>query len=284
MKWQQDAVMTQRAAGGGTAEGWLPAHATAVPMWPCVGLDCSSLAPARIPVVVDLISVLQRWRYCMWTGNLRWEVQAKTRSETHRPRLQQCPEVSERVTKESPSTLFHPCTGGLNSLRFQPTACVAEETGARDAGPVFAAVVLFMVIYLAPGELRLDGEEVPAAKKCLAIVVFVSTLWATEVCIATRIADAHGTPRTASCSLGRDQRTLIARGHLTAQAIPLYVTSLLIPLLSVSCGALLPPPPSTPCPAGDAACLSAQFVPYKPPQAAKEVCAQVFPKAPSPTK
>ena len=88
--------------------------------------------------------------------------------------------------------------GGLNPLRFQPTACVAEEIGARDAGPVFAAVILFTVIYLAPGELRLDGEEVPAAKKCLAIVVFVSTLWATEVCIPTRIADAHGTPRTAS--------------------------------------------------------------------------------------
>mmetsp|Transcript_13928 Transcript_13928/g.33765 ORF Transcript_13928/g.33765 Transcript_13928/m.33765 type:complete len:557 (+) Transcript_13928:246-1916(+) len=126
----------------------------------------------------------------------------------------------------------------LKKRDASPVPTAAPLSGFRVV-PVAVAVVLFLLIINAPGELKMDGVEVPAAKKCLAIVVFVSALWATE-------------------------------------AIPLYVTSLLVPLLSVACGALLPPPPTVPCAALDSECIRAQFVPYKPPQAAKEICAQFF--------
>jgi hypothetical protein len=49
------------------------------------------------------------------------------------------------------------------------------------APQVGAAVLLLLGILGYPGDMELDGSPVPAAKRCLAILVCVSTLWATEV-------------------------------------------------------------------------------------------------------
>jgi phosphate transporter len=58
------------------------------------------------------------------------------------------------------------------------------------------------------------------------------------------------------------------------EAIPLYVTSLLVPLLTVATGALLPA--SQDCATGDKACIMARFAPYPTHLAAKEICGQFF--------
>jgi phosphate transporter len=105
--------------------------------------------------------------------------------------------------------------------------------------PAILAVIFFLSILHFPGDLELEGVPVPAARKCMAILVCVSTLWATE-------------------------------------AIPLYVTSLLVPLLTVGTGALLPPPPPGGCAEGDKACGEARFAAYPPHLAAREICAQFF--------
>jgi phosphate transporter len=103
--------------------------------------------------------------------------------------------------------------------------------------PAIFAIVAFLAVLYFPGEMELDGVPVPAARRCLAILVCVSTLWASE-------------------------------------AIPLYVTSLLVPLLTVSTGALLPA--SANCPPGDKNCTTNRFAPYPTHMAAKEVCGQFF--------
>lgn len=105
--------------------------------------------------------------------------------------------------------------------------------------PLAAAVaILFIVLSWPGGDMMLDGLPVPAAKKCLAILLSVSTLWATE-------------------------------------AVPLYITSLLIPLLVVSTNTLLPPT-GPDCPANDIACLQKRYIPYPTSIAAKELCGQFF--------
>ena len=78
------------------------------------------------------------------------------------------------------------------------------------------------------GEMQLDGVPVPAAKRCLAILVCVSTLWATE-------------------------------------AIPMYITSLLVPILVVATQALLP-----------AQDKPGRFESMDPAATAKEICGQFF--------
>ena len=72
--------------------------------------------------------------------------------------------------------------------------------------------------------MEFQGSPAPAARRCLAIVSLVSILWATE-------------------------------------AIPLHITSLLIPLLTVLSGALTPP---------------GSNVPYPAKRAAKEICGEFF--------
>ena len=122
-------------------------------------------------------------------------------------------------------------------------ASPARLQGAPAAKSVFrlpqaaAALALLLAILQYQGEMELDGSPVPAAKRCLAILVCVSTLWATE-------------------------------------AVPLYVTSLLIPILTVATQALLPGGP--PCPATDGACKQLRFTPLGAPAAAKEICGQFF--------
>ena len=103
--------------------------------------------------------------------------------------------------------------------------------------PSMLALVLFVVILNFPGEMELNGSPVPAARRCLAILVCVSTLWASE-------------------------------------AIPLYVTSLLVPLLTVGTGALLPP--SMNCKENDKTCLESKVAAYPTHLAAKEICGQFF--------
>jgi phosphate transporter len=103
--------------------------------------------------------------------------------------------------------------------------------------PAILSIVFFFAILNFPGEMELNGSPVPAARRCLAILVCVSTLWASE-------------------------------------AIPLYVTSLLVPLLTVGTGALLPP--SVSCKDSDKACLESRFAAYPTQLAAKEICSQFF--------
>jgi phosphate transporter len=86
--------------------------------------------------------------------------------------------------------------------------------------------------------MELDGLPVPAARKCLGILICVSTMWATE-------------------------------------AVPHYVTSLLIPMLVVSTGTLLPPKGKD-CSLRDKACLAERYKPYPPHEAAKEITGQFF--------
>ena len=102
---------------------------------------------------------------------------------------------------------------------------------------VAVALVLLVGILAYPAEMEMDGSPVPAAKRCLAILVCVSMLWATE-------------------------------------AIPLYVTSLLIPILTVATQALLPA--SAECAPTDVQCKQARFTPLAAPAAAKEICGQFF--------
>jgi hypothetical protein len=110
-------------------------------------------------------------------------------------------------------------------------------TPTFKAPQVCVAVLLLVGILGYDGEMQLEGSPVPAAKRCLAILVCVSALWATE-------------------------------------SIPLYVTSLLIPILTVATKALLPA--SAQCAATDAQCKEARFVPLGAPAAAKEICGQFF--------
>jgi len=103
---------------------------------------------------------------------------------------------------------------------------------------VGVSVLLLLGIWWGPwGDMVLDGIPIPAAKKTLGILFCVSALWATE-------------------------------------AVPLYITSLLIPLFTVMSGSLLPP--STECKPGDVACFTKRYTPYPPGVAAKEVCGQFF--------
>ena len=132
--------------------------------------------------------------------------------------------------------------GETSASKMSPRGAIQGTTAALFRGvklvPLCIAALAFLVVLRFPLELTLDGVDVPAAKRCLAILICVSTLWSTE-------------------------------------AIPLYVTSLLIPLLTVGTGALLPPP-GPPCAANDEACKAARFAPYAPQLAAKEVCGQFF--------
>ena len=102
---------------------------------------------------------------------------------------------------------------------------------------VMLATFLFLSILGYGGEMEHEGSPVPAAKRCLAILVCVSALWATE-------------------------------------AIPLYVTSLLIPILTVATQALLPS--SAKCADTDVQCKGMKFTPLAAPLAAKEICGQFF--------
>lgn len=105
--------------------------------------------------------------------------------------------------------------------------------------PVMIALFLLVFMCFGPlGDMHLEGVAVPAARKTLGVLMCVSTLWATE-------------------------------------AVPLYVTSLLVPLLTVLTGSLLPPSKGE-CKVGDAACFAAKFSPYPPAVAAKDVCGQFF--------
>ena len=124
-----------------------------------------------------------------------------------------------------------------------PQAKAAKPKSLPTATAVFklpqvaVALLLLVGILRWGGELELDGLPVPAAKRALAILVSVSTLWATE-------------------------------------AIPLYVTSLLIPILTVATGALLPA--SAGCAGADMSCMEGRFTPMPAPAAAKEICSQFF--------
>jgi hypothetical protein len=105
---------------------------------------------------------------------------------------------------------------------LQESAKKRGMLGSVKWGGLIAGLISYAWILLAwpGGELKLRGVAVPAARRCLAIVSLVSVLWATE-------------------------------------AVPLHITSLMVPLLTVVSGALLPP-------GGDAA--------YSPSKAAKEIC------------
>lgn len=105
--------------------------------------------------------------------------------------------------------------------------------------PVMIALVLLWVMCAGLfGDMYMEGSPVPAARKTLGVLMCVSTLWATE-------------------------------------AVPLYVTSLLVPLLTVLTGSLLPASKGE-CTAGDQTCIAAKFTPFPPAAAAKEVCGQFF--------
>jgi hypothetical protein len=108
-------------------------------------------------------------------------------------------------------------------------AAAAKKRGMLGSvkwGGLIAALLSYAGILLAwpGGELMLRGVAVPAARRCLAIVSLVSVLWATE-------------------------------------AVPLHITSLMVPLLTVVSGAL-------PAPGGGAF--------YSPSRAAKEICGEFF--------
>ena len=90
------------------------------------------------------------------------------------------------------------------------------------------ALLMLVGILRYGGEMRLEGVPVPAAKRCLAILVCVSTLWA-------------------------------------AEAIPMYITSLLVPILVVATQALLP-----------AQVKPGRFESMDPAATAKEICGQFF--------
>jgi hypothetical protein len=59
------------------------------------------------------------------------------------------------------------------------------------------------------------------------------------------------------------------------EAVPHYVTSLLIPMLVVATGTLLPPKGKD-CSLRDKACLAERYKPYPPHEAAKEITGQFF--------
>jgi hypothetical protein len=82
----------------------------------------------------------------------------------------------------------------------------------------------FVMLHWPGGEMELKGVPMPAARRCLALVLLVSFLWAFE-------------------------------------AIPLHITSLLIPLLAVVSGTLIPLEGGAPLP---------------PAKAAKEICSEFF--------
>ena len=90
---------------------------------------------------------------------------------------------------------------------------------------LLVGIISYSLILLAwpGGELKIKGVPVPAARRCLAIVTLVSILWASE-------------------------------------AVPLHITSLMVPLLTVVSGSLPP--------LGGAA--------YSPNKAAKEICGEFF--------
>jgi hypothetical protein len=113
--------------------------------------------------------------------------------------------------------------------RNEPLQDAAKKRGMLGSvkwGGLVAALLSYAWILLAwpGGELKLKGVAIPAARRCLAIVSLVSVLWATE-------------------------------------AVPLHITSLMVPLLTVVSAAL-------PSPGGDAA--------YPPSKAAKEICGEFF--------
>ena len=122
----------------------------------------------------------------------------------------------------------------LEKARNPPPPPAAPAFRAPQAAVAFLLLAGVLVL---PGDLAFEGNPVAAAKRCLAILVCVSTLWATE-------------------------------------AVPLYITSLLIPILTVATRALLPA--SSPCAAADKACHEARLMPLAAPTAAKEICGQFF--------
>jgi hypothetical protein len=121
--------------------------------------------------------------------------------------------------------------------KSQTPAASTKPAAVFKLPQVSVALLLLIGILKYPVELELDGLPVPAAKRCLAILICVSTLWATE-------------------------------------AIPLYVTSLLIPILTVATSALLPA--SAACAGSDVACMQGRFTPMGASAAAKEICGQFF--------
>ncbi|EKX47116.1 hypothetical protein GUITHDRAFT_86445 [Guillardia theta CCMP2712] len=142
-----------------------------------------------------------------------------TKSEAEREPL-----TSEMVEMDSthPNPIANPSKPHVSNVKWTP---------------FMTAAFFFLVIMNWPGEMQFEGKPIPAAKRCLAILVSVSTLWATE-------------------------------------AIPLYVTSLLIPVLTVGSGALLPL--AGKCKQGDTECIAAQYSPLSPSAAAREICGQFF--------
>ena len=122
----------------------------------------------------------------------------------------------------------------LEKARTPPPPPAAPAFRAPQAAVAFLLLAGVLVL---PQDLAFEGNPVAAAKRCLAILVCVSTLWATE-------------------------------------AVPLYITSLLIPILTVATRALLPA--SSPCAAADKACHEARLMPLSAPTAAKEICGQFF--------
>jgi hypothetical protein len=129
--------------------------------------------------------------------------------------------VEEQEREERQSASKSRNAGGDAILTPPPATAVL-----RLPRVCFALLMLVGILKFG-GEMQLDGVPVPAAKRCLAILVCVSTLWATE-------------------------------------AIPMYITSLLVPILVVATQALLP----------------AQVKPGRasmdPAATAKEICGQFF--------
>jgi phosphate transporter len=151
------------------------------------------------------------------------DVNAKLVSAELEPLYLEMAELETRATSRDPSP------SRSKSPQTVPTVFKAPQ--------VVLAILLFFGILAFPGDMELEGSPVVAAKRCLAILVCVSALWATE-------------------------------------ALPLYVTSLLIPIFGVATQALLPA--WGPCAPKDAQCLAARLKPLAAPAAAKEICSQFF--------
>jgi hypothetical protein len=143
--------------------------------------------------------------------------------------------INERGGSSSDHSAMDSSPRGSSSAPKYP----APLKPAYRVGPLVAAFCLLVIVVYGPGgDMELDGLPVPAARKCLGILVCVSTMWATE-------------------------------------AVPHYVTSLLIPMLVVATGTLLPPKGKD-CSLRDKACLAERYKPYAPHEAAKEITGQFF--------
>ena len=143
--------------------------------------------------------------------------------------------LNERGGSNADHTSMDSSPRGSSSAHKQP----GPLKPAYRTGPIATAFVLLLLVLYGPGgNMELDGLPVPAARKCLGILICVSTMWATE-------------------------------------AVPHFVTSLLIPVLVVATGTLLPPKGKD-CSPRDKACLAERYKPYAPHEAAKEITGQFF--------